>query len=80
MLQKLQKEVKIDLIFLKDCGIIWGSSSDVLATVYKSYIRLVLDYGGELLATASESCCDLVDKVQNKALRLITSAALAQLL
>ena len=38
-------------------------------------MRPVLDYGGELLATASDSCTDNVDKVQNKALRLITAAA-----
>ncbi|GBM12701.1 hypothetical protein AVEN_228500-1 [Araneus ventricosus] len=56
-------------------GVTWGSSPETLATTYKTYIRPVLDYGGELLATASDCCGDKVNRVQNKALRLITSAA-----
>ncbi|GFY77586.1 uncharacterized protein TNIN_188851 [Trichonephila inaurata madagascariensis] len=54
-------------------GVTWGSS-DVLTTIYKSYVRPVLDYG-ELLAIASKSCGDIIERIQNKALRLITSAA-----
>lgn len=56
-------------------GVTWGSSPNALATTYRSYVRPVLDYDGELLATASESCGDKTDKIQNKALRLITSVA-----
>ncbi|GBM34280.1 hypothetical protein AVEN_253004-1 [Araneus ventricosus] len=52
-------------------GVTWGSSPETLATTYKTYVRSVLDYGGELLATASNYCGDEVDRVQNKALRLI---------
>ena len=40
-------------------AVTWGSSPDVRATTYKSYVRPVLDYGGELLATASDSCTDV---------------------
>ncbi|GFS46278.1 reverse transcriptase domain-containing protein [Trichonephila inaurata madagascariensis] len=39
-------------------GVTWGSS-DVFPTTYKSYVRPVLDYGGELLAIASKSCDDI---------------------
>ncbi|GBM58430.1 hypothetical protein AVEN_63786-1 [Araneus ventricosus] len=53
-------------------GVTWGSSPETLATTYKTYARPVLDYGGELLSTASDCCGDKVDRVQNKALRLIT--------
>ncbi|GFT58443.1 uncharacterized protein TNCV_2119371 [Trichonephila clavipes] len=56
-------------------GVTWGSSPDVLSTTYKSHVRPVLDYGGEFLATSSKSCCDIIDKIPNKALRLITTAA-----
>lgn len=67
---------KIKLSLLKKLfGITQGSSPDVLTTVNKSYIRPVLDYGGELLAIPPISCFDEGGKVQNKSLRLITSAA-----
>ncbi|GBO26071.1 hypothetical protein AVEN_272902-1 [Araneus ventricosus] len=56
-------------------GVMWGSSPETLATTYKTYVRPVLDYGGGLLATASDCCGNKVDRVQNKALRLINSAA-----
>ncbi|GFS42066.1 uncharacterized protein TNIN_241211 [Trichonephila inaurata madagascariensis] len=54
-------------------GVTWGSS-DVLSTFCKSYARPVFDYGGELLATASKICGDIIDRIQNKAFRLIPSA------
>ncbi|GFW67910.1 uncharacterized protein TNCV_3872401 [Trichonephila clavipes] len=56
-------------------GVTWGSSPAVFSTTCKSYVRPVLDYGGELLATASKSCGGIIDRIQNKALRLITFAA-----
>ncbi|GIY55768.1 reverse transcriptase domain-containing protein [Caerostris darwini] len=56
-------------------GITWGSSSDTLLTAYKTYVRLVLDYGGELITTASSTCQKVIDLMQNKALRLITGTA-----
>ncbi|GFQ78872.1 hypothetical protein TNCT_549811 [Trichonephila clavata] len=42
-------------------------SPDVLTTTYKSYVRPVLNYGGELLATASKNSGDNINKIQNKA-------------
>ncbi|GBO16320.1 hypothetical protein AVEN_116215-1 [Araneus ventricosus] len=56
-------------------GVTWGFSPETLATTYKTYVRPVLDYGGELLAIASDCCGVKVDRVRNKALRRITSAA-----
>jgi hypothetical protein len=45
------------------------------AITYKTYVQPVLDYGGELLSTAPDNVCKDHDKVQNRALRLITGAA-----
>ena len=56
-------------------GITWGSSTDTLLTTYKTYVKPVLEYGGELIATASNTCQRQIDLTQNKALRLITGAA-----
>ncbi|GFV97964.1 uncharacterized protein LOC103524116 [Trichonephila clavipes] len=53
----------------------WGSSQGVLTSTFTSYIRLVIDYGSELLVTASASALSKLDIVQNKALRFITGAA-----
>ncbi|GFV44924.1 hypothetical protein TNCV_1712411 [Trichonephila clavipes] len=77
----MQKKGRKDLASSKDwLGSTLGSSLDIYSTTYKSYVRLVLDYGGELLDTASKSCGDIIDRIQNKALRLITSAASSTLI
>ncbi|GFY59171.1 uncharacterized protein LOC103524116 [Trichonephila inaurata madagascariensis] len=55
-------------------GVKWGSSQSVLTSTYTSYIRPVIDYGSELLITASDSALSKLDIVQNKALRFITGA------
>ncbi|GFW92254.1 uncharacterized protein LOC103524116 [Trichonephila clavipes] len=56
-------------------GVKWGSSQSVLTSAFTSYIRPVIDYGSELLVTASDSALSKLDIVQNKALRFITGAA-----
>ncbi|GFY63388.1 uncharacterized protein LOC103524116 [Trichonephila inaurata madagascariensis] len=56
-------------------GVKWGSSQSVLTSTFTSYIRPVIDYGSELLVTASDSALLKLDIVQNKALRFITGAA-----
>lgn len=56
-------------------GITWGSTQDVLCTAYKSYIRPVVEYGSEVLITASESTRKKLDIYQNSMIWLITGAA-----
>ncbi|GFT46976.1 uncharacterized protein LOC103524116 [Trichonephila clavipes] len=56
-------------------GVKWGSSQSVLTSTFTSYIRPVIDYGSELLVTASDSALSKLDIVQNKALRFISGAA-----
>ncbi|GFR23571.1 putative RNA-directed DNA polymerase from transposon BS [Trichonephila clavata] len=53
----------------------WGSNQDVLKTTYKSYIRPVLEFGGEVTITANKCTTKVLDRVQNIALRTITGAA-----
>ncbi|GFW94045.1 uncharacterized protein LOC103524116 [Trichonephila clavipes] len=52
-----------------------GSSQSVLTSTFTSYIRPVIDYGSELLVTASDSALSKLDVAQNKAFRFITGAA-----
>jgi len=47
----------------------------MITITYASYVQPVLDYGREFLSTASDNVCNALDKVQNKALRLIPGAA-----
>ncbi|XP_014291088.2 uncharacterized protein [Halyomorpha halys] len=54
-------------------GTKWGASQDVLSTVYKSYVRPNLEYGAELLISSSKAALEKLDKIQNQALRIITS-------
>jgi hypothetical protein len=53
----------------------WGATPEMITITYTSYVQPVLDYGRELMSTASDNVCNALDKVQNKALRLITGAA-----
>ncbi|GFY44292.1 uncharacterized protein LOC103524116 [Trichonephila inaurata madagascariensis] len=50
-------------------GVKRGSSQSVLTSTFTSYIRPVIDYGSELLITASDSALSKLDIVENKALR-----------
>ena len=45
----------------------WGATPEMITITYISYVQPVLDYGRELLSTASDNVCN--------ALRLITGAA-----
>ena len=58
-------------------GIKWGSSQSVLKTTFTSYIKPVLEYGSEVLVTASDSALSKLNLTHNKALRLITGAAVS---
>ncbi|GFU92192.1 reverse transcriptase domain-containing protein [Trichonephila clavipes] len=65
-----KKEEKRLSLLTRLAGVTWRSSPDVLSTPYKFYVRSVLDYGGEFLATTSKICGDIIDRIQNIALRL----------
>ncbi|GBM70105.1 hypothetical protein AVEN_151569-1 [Araneus ventricosus] len=73
--KKVEKGVSRLGLLKRLSGVTWGSSPETLATTCKTNVRPVLNYGGKLLAIASDCCGDEVDRVQNKALRFITSAA-----
>ncbi|GFX05287.1 uncharacterized protein LOC103524116 [Trichonephila clavipes] len=52
----------------------WRSYQSVLISSFTSYIRPAIDYGSELLVTASDSALSKLHIVQNKALRFIIGA------
>ncbi|PRD30499.1 UNVERIFIED_CONTAM: Ppp4r4 [Trichonephila clavipes] len=57
---------------------LWTVDSNVTSfylSTFTSFIRPVIDYGSELLVTASDSALSKLDIVQNKTLRFITGAA-----
>ncbi|GIX84457.1 hypothetical protein CDAR_620711 [Caerostris darwini] len=56
-------------------GVTLSASQNVLANTYKSYVRLIFDYGSELLIIAANSVLAKLDVTQNCALCLITRAA-----
>ncbi|GFR14181.1 putative RNA-directed DNA polymerase from transposon BS [Trichonephila clavata] len=56
-------------------GVKWSTTQDLLCTTYKSYIRPDIEYGSELLVTASEAVQNKIETVQNNALRIITGGA-----
>ena len=64
---------KRKLNFLKCLsGTKWGSTTKSLLTVYRSYIRSLLDYGCEAYDSAAESVKKSLDSVQYQALRICT--------
>jgi hypothetical protein len=50
----------------------WAATLEVLTT---ADVQPVLDCGGELFSVASDNECKALNKVEHKALRLITGAA-----
>ncbi|GFS84965.1 hypothetical protein TNCV_1305771 [Trichonephila clavipes] len=53
----------------------WGATQDALSTVYKTYVRPVLEYGFEVVTLASTINLEKYNVVQNSVLRIITSGA-----
>ncbi|GFY53049.1 hypothetical protein TNIN_446931 [Trichonephila inaurata madagascariensis] len=70
---KLESTLSLALVTLTN----WSLEKDFkcLTSTFTSFIRPVIDYGCELLVTASGSALSKLDIVQNKALRFITGAA-----
>ncbi|GFR21208.1 uncharacterized protein LOC103524116 [Trichonephila clavata] len=60
---------------LKRQDLFSSTTQDLLCTTYKSYIRPAIEYGSELLVTASEAVHNKIETVQNNALRIITGGA-----
>ena len=52
----------------------WGSSQETLNKTYNIYVKPVITYGSEALVSASKGKIDVLDRAQNKALRVITGA------
>jgi ribonuclease HI len=50
----------------------WGSSRQILLTVYKSLIRSIIDYGAIVYKSASKSVLKILDTIQYKALLIAT--------
>jgi ribonuclease HI len=55
-------------------GVSWGAKMETLALTYISYVRPILEYGTEVFITASKNDLNILDKVQNIALRIISGA------
>jgi hypothetical protein len=49
-----------------------GAKTFVLATIYKTYVRTVLENGTVVFVTTPANALATLDRVQNQALRLIT--------
>ena len=52
----------------------WGSDAKLLRAAYLGYVRGLVEYGLPILAHANKTALELLDRVQNQGLRLITGA------
>ena len=68
------KVVRRLAILRKLAGTTWGASEKILKTVYQGTVRSHLEYGSSAWSTTAKTNQQAFDKVQNKALRLITGA------
>lgn len=50
----------------------WGADIKSLLTIYKTLIRPIIDYGSIAYDSAAKSTLKIVEKIQNKALRICT--------
>ena len=55
-------------------GTKWGAESKPLLQIYQALVRSKLDYGGEILESAAETTKLKLDRVQAKALIIVTGA------
>jgi ribonuclease HI len=55
-------------------GTQWGASKESLLTIYRALIRSLLDYGAEVLDSASQNMKAKFDVIQSKCLRLCCGA------
>jgi ribonuclease HI len=54
------------------CGNKWGADITSLLTVYKTLVRPIIDYGAIAYDSASKTMQDVVERIQNRALRICT--------
>jgi len=54
------------------CGNKWGADIKSLLTIYKTLVRPIIDYGAIAYDSASKTLQDVVEKIQNRALRICT--------
>jgi hypothetical protein len=52
----------------------WGGDTDTLLTLYRSLVRSKLDYGCIVYSSARKSYIQMLEPVQNQALRLCLGA------
>ena len=71
----MEKKVNRRLNLLRTlCGTWWGGHPQTLLTLYRVLIRSVLDYGSFIYATASKSRLAVLDRLQNRGLRICLGA------
>lgn len=58
-------------------GAKWGCTQDTLNLTYNTYIKPVLKYGSEILISSAPARMDVLERAQNKALRIITGGVLS---
>jgi hypothetical protein len=61
-------------ILRKLAGTNWGAHEKILKTVYLGTVRPILEYGSSAFMTTAKTNQHRLDKIQNKALRIITGA------
>ena len=61
-------------ILRKLAGTTWGATDKILKSVYQGTVRPHLEYGSNSWMTAAKTHLQMLDKVQNQALRVITGA------
>ncbi|RUS68499.1 hypothetical protein EGW08_023739 [Elysia chlorotica] len=70
LVKKAQDRVSI---MRKLAGTSWGSGTTSLRTLYVTFVRPVLEYANPILNLASRTSLEKLSKVQNSALRMVTS-------
>ena len=58
----------------KLAGTIWGANENIMKTVYQGTVRPHLEYGSLAWATAASTNQQILNKVQNQTLQIITGA------
>jgi hypothetical protein len=65
--EKAKKRIRL---MQRAAGVSCGANVNTLVLTYRNYVRPILEYGTEVFVTTTDNHVEILNKVQNQALRI----------
>jgi hypothetical protein len=69
--EKAKKRIRL---MQRAAGVSWGAKVNTIMLTYRTYVRPIVEYGTEVFATTADNRIEILNKVQNQALRIASGA------